>query len=71
MIFVALYAAQAAISMRRPAASASPFYDWIYAGLYLDERFTRLTFRLWPVHAASGALEGSALRDLTPPGRTA
>jgi NAD(P)H-quinone oxidoreductase subunit 5 len=52
LVFVALYAAQVAVSMRRPTASASPFYDWIYAGLYLDERFTRLTFRLWPVRAA-------------------
>ena len=49
LLFVALYVAQIALSIRRPAAAASPFYDWIYAGLYLDERFTRLTFRLWPV----------------------
>jgi NAD(P)H-quinone oxidoreductase subunit 5 len=65
LVFVALYAAQVAVSIRRPAASASPFYDWIYAGLYLDERFTRLTFRLWPARAASGALESSAVRHLT------
>jgi NAD(P)H-quinone oxidoreductase subunit 5 len=55
MVFVALYAAQVAVSMRRPTASANALYDWIYAGLYLDERFTRLTFRLWPARAASGA----------------
>ena len=48
LVFVALYAGQVAVSMRRPAAAPSAFYDWIYAGLYLDERFTRLTFRLWP-----------------------
>ena len=71
LVFVALYAAQVAVSMRRPAASASPFYDWIYAGLYLDERFTRLTFRLWPARVASGAREGSADRDLTQPGSMA
>jgi NAD(P)H-quinone oxidoreductase subunit 5 len=71
LVFVGLYAAQVAISTRQLAASASPFYDWIYAGLYLDERFTRLTFRLWPAHAAAGALEGSASRDLTQPGSTA
>jgi NAD(P)H-quinone oxidoreductase subunit 5 len=65
LLFVALYAAQVAVSMRRPADSASPFYDWIYAGLYLDERFTRLTFRIWPARAASGARKGSAVRDLT------
>ena len=49
LLFVALYVAQIALSIRRPAAAASPFYDWIYAGLYLDERITRLTFSLWPV----------------------
>jgi NAD(P)H-quinone oxidoreductase subunit 5 len=71
LVFVALYAAQVAVWMRRPAASASPLYNWIYAGLYLDERFTRLTFRLWPARAASGALEGCVVRDLTQPGSTA
>jgi NAD(P)H-quinone oxidoreductase subunit 5 len=52
LVFMVLYAAQVAVSMHRPSAGASPFYNWIYAGLYLDERFTRLTFRLWPVRAA-------------------
>jgi len=52
LVAFALYAAQASIAMRRPGAPVSPFYDWIYAGLYLDERFTRLTFRLWPARAA-------------------
>ncbi len=28
---------------------ARAFYPWAYAGFYLDERFTRLTFRLWPI----------------------
>ncbi len=70
LVFVALYVAQVVVSIWQPAASASPLYDWIYAGLYLDERFTRLTFRLWPPRAASGVLEGSGVRDLTPPGRT-
>ncbi len=71
LVFVALYAAQLAVSLRRPSDSASPFYEWIYAGLYLDERFTRLTFQLWPVRAASAALEGSAVRDLARPGSKA
>jgi NAD(P)H-quinone oxidoreductase subunit 5 len=71
LVFVALYAAQAAVAMRRPSASASPFYDWIYAGLYLDERFTRLTFRLWPARSASGVLEGPADRNTAKPGNKA
>ncbi|CDS49054.1 NADH dehydrogenase, subunit 5 [Polaromonas sp. CG9_12] len=28
---------------------AKVFYPWAYAGFYLDERFTRLTFRIWPI----------------------
>ena len=27
---------------------AAVLYPWVYAGFYLDERFTRLTFRIWP-----------------------
>ncbi len=54
LVFAGLYATQASLSQRPPAARASRFYDWIYAGLYLDERFTRLTFRLWPPRTPSG-----------------
>ena len=50
LLFIALYVAQIALSTSRSATANSVLYDWIYAGLYLDERFTRLTFRLWPVH---------------------
>jgi NAD(P)H-quinone oxidoreductase subunit 5 len=53
MVFLALYVAQAGVSMRQRAAPATRLYDWIYAGLYLDERFTRLTFWLWPVRTRS------------------
>jgi NAD(P)H-quinone oxidoreductase subunit 5 len=71
LVFVTLYVAQVAVSIRKAAASSNPFYDWIYAGLYLDERFTRLTFRVWPVRWAAGTLEGSAVGDLAQPGSTA
>ena len=58
--FLALYLAQAALVTRgRPAAGRSVFeerlYSWVYAGFYLDERFTRWTFRLWPVRAEESA----------------
>lgn len=46
--FGLLYVAQLVIAAGRlPAAHRG--YRWAYAGFYLDERFTRLTFRLWPV----------------------
>ena len=47
-LFLALYAAQSCIWLARHRQTSSRLYDWIYAGLYLDERFTRLTFLLWP-----------------------
>jgi NAD(P)H-quinone oxidoreductase subunit 5 len=71
LVFVALYALQLRIAIRRHAAPPARLYDWIYAGLYLDERLTRLTFRLWPARASSRGLEGSADPGLAHPGSTA
>lgn len=68
LVFVALYVAQVAVSVRKPGASSDPFYDWIYAGLYLDERFTRLTFRIWPARVAPVVL---AVPDVKKPGSRA
>ncbi|MDE2294975.1 MAG: NADH-quinone oxidoreductase subunit L [Gammaproteobacteria bacterium] len=58
--FLALYLAQAALVTRgRQAlgrsALAERVYSWAYAGFYLDERFTRWTFRLWPVRGDAPA----------------
>ena len=61
LVFATLYAAQLVVSARRLDAPDDLFYDWIYAGLYLEERFTRLTFRLWP--ARPGQLVPDAFRD--------
>ncbi len=52
--FLALYLAQAVLVTRGQhalgrSALAARWYTWVYAGFYLDERFTRWTFRLWPV----------------------
>ena len=52
--FLALYLAQAVLVTRGRRALgrsvlAARLYAWAYAGFYLDERFTRWTFRLWPV----------------------
>jgi len=32
---------------------ARVIYPWLYGGLFLDERFTRLTFRFWPPRLAT------------------
>lgn len=48
LALLALYYAQAWLSGRTSDALRSGLHDWIHAGLYLDERFTKLIFRVWP-----------------------
>ena len=50
--FGLLFALQSLIRARPQGRVASSLYPWFYAGLYLDEWFTRLTFRLWPARLA-------------------
>jgi NAD(P)H-quinone oxidoreductase subunit 5 len=47
-IFVALYLFQVVLPATARHQAGSRLHAWVYAGLYLDESFTRLTFRLWP-----------------------
>jgi NAD(P)H-quinone oxidoreductase subunit 5 len=49
--FLALYAAQAVIAARPTGGFARAIYPACFAGFYLDELFTRLTFRIWPPRA--------------------
>jgi NAD(P)H-quinone oxidoreductase subunit 5 len=46
--FAALYVLQVWILAYPRGALSQTLYPWAYAGFYLDERFTRLTFKLWP-----------------------
>ncbi|MGC9197941.1 MAG: NADH-quinone oxidoreductase subunit L [Acidobacteriaceae bacterium] len=46
--FSVLYGIQTMIRAYPLGAPATMLYPWFYAGLYLDEIFTRATFRLWP-----------------------
>lgn len=48
LCFVLLFALQCLIRARPHGAVASRLYPWFYAGLYLDEWLTRMTFRIWP-----------------------
>jgi len=48
LCFVALFLVQTVIRARPSGAIARRMYPWFYAGLFLDELFTRITFRLWP-----------------------
>ena len=51
--FALLFALQCLIRAQPHGAVASSLYPWFYAGLYLDEWFTRLTFRIWPAKLTS------------------
>jgi NAD(P)H-quinone oxidoreductase subunit 5 len=48
LAFVALFALKTILRFRPEGRLAQTLYPWLFAGLYLDERFTRLTFRVWP-----------------------
>jgi NAD(P)H-quinone oxidoreductase subunit 5 len=43
-----LFIARAALQLLPTGRFAQTLHPWLFAGLYLDEWFTRLTFRLWP-----------------------
>lgn len=46
--FALLYGIQTIVRTDPVGSFATALYHWFYAGLYLDELFTRATFRLWP-----------------------
>ena len=46
--FAVLFVVQGAVRARPQGALSRKLYPWLFAGLYLDEVFTRLTFRVWP-----------------------
>lgn len=65
--FGLLFVVQGAVHARPHGALARSLYPWLFAGLYLDELFTRLTFHLWParVPATPGTLPKPAVRSNT------
>ena len=46
--FVGLFAVKTTLEMLPAGCLARALHPWLFAGLYLDERFTRFTFRVWP-----------------------
>ncbi len=59
--FGLLFVLQGAVRARPGGAIARMLYPWLFSGLYLDELFTRLTFRLWPARLPAAAAPASAL----------
>jgi NAD(P)H-quinone oxidoreductase subunit 5 len=62
--FGLLFGVQGAVRVWPQGALARWLYPTLFAGLYLDELFTRLTFRLWPAHVP--ALPGTLARPAEP-----
>ncbi len=54
--FAALFALQTWIRSQPQSRLSRRLYPWFYAGLYLDEWFTRLSFRVWPVRLGSSTV---------------
>jgi NAD(P)H-quinone oxidoreductase subunit 5 len=50
--FAALFGLQCALTTQPQGALATRLYPAFYGGLFLDERFSRAVFRLWPLRPA-------------------
>ena len=48
LAFVALFLLQSAIAVSPQGALARGLYPWFYGGLFIDEKFSRIAFGLWP-----------------------
>ena len=66
--FGLLFIVQGAVRASPQGALARRLYPWLFAGLYLDELFTRLTFRVWPARAPTthGTLDKPAVPAKAP-----
>lgn len=69
--FSGLFLVKAVLQRHPEGKLARAWYPWLFAGLYLDERFTRVTFKIWPPRlqgpaafvgprVAAAALEGQS-----------
>jgi len=63
--FAVLYGTQVWLRCFPEGRFARSFYPWAYCGFYLDETFTRLTFRIWPVKFSPVQAQTLVNRGLT------
>jgi NAD(P)H-quinone oxidoreductase subunit 5 len=63
--FAVLYGAQIWLRCFPEGRFARSFYPWAYCGFYLDETFTRMTFRIWPVKFSPLQAQTLVIRSLT------
>ncbi len=55
--FLGLFVLKSALQLRPGGALARTLHPWLFSGLYLNELFTRLTFRVWPLRLPPAADE--------------
>jgi NAD(P)H-quinone oxidoreductase subunit 5 len=51
--FALLFCLQSVITAYPKGTVAHRLYPWFYAGLFLDHWFTRIAFKIWPLHLKS------------------
>ncbi len=69
--FVLLYAVQALVAVQPQGRFARAFYPACFAGFYLDEIMTRLTFKVWPPRPVHGPAAFTVRSPVTPLERAA
>lgn len=70
IFFTGLYVIQAWLCAYPYGKVSSIFYPWAYAGFYLDERFTRFTFRIWPARHMNKIQNSTYSSTHTPSGES-
>ncbi|MEZ5572742.1 MAG: NADH-quinone oxidoreductase subunit L [Halioglobus sp.] len=65
LCFGVLYIAQVWLRCHPQGRLANALYPWAYCGFYLDETFTRLTFKLWPAKLSPSQAQTLANRHPT------
>lgn len=66
--FIGLFALKSTLQRRPSGALARRLHPWLFSGLYLDELFTRVTFRLWPPRLGRPTAVASAVLCAPTPG---
>ncbi len=70
LCFTALYSLQFWLRRYPRGQLATRLYPWAYNGFYLDETFTRITFRIWPARLSPAQAQTRVNRTLSPNGET-
>ena len=70
LCFCTLYGTQTWLRRHPRGRLARALYPWVYCGFYLDETFTRLTFRIWPARLSPVQAGTLVNRHFIPQGDT-